>query len=55
MRGISYFFLFVFMAVTAGVLAFVPQLAAAGRWDLIAFFASLLLFIAWRIWVSRSP
>jgi hypothetical protein len=55
MSGVRYFFLIVFAVVASGVIYFIPRLAADGRWDVIAFFISLLVFIAWRVWSSIQP
>jgi hypothetical protein len=52
---VRYFFIVVFAVVTTGVIYFIPQLAAEGRWDIIAFFVSLLAFIAWRAWSAMAP
>ena len=55
MQGVRYFFVIVFAVVASVVIYFIPPLAADGRWDMIAFFVSLLVFIAWRAWPSIRP
>ena len=50
-----YFFVVVFAVVASGVIYVIPRLAADGRWDMIAFFVSILAFIAWRAWSSIQP
>ena len=55
MPGARYFFVVVFAVVASGVIYVIPRLAADGRWDMIAFFVSILAFIAWRAWSSIQP